>query len=157
MTEEEIEAAIGDAHYLLDEAMPDSRKIHEGHIEALNSYFEAGEGQVSEALNGSRRAHDDLCELAERMTSDGRPLPLWLQKYVVFAAAKGRQPAKRGRKVENYNTCRGAAITWATYVVVLRHDLQPTRNPATSVESGCSIIAKAFGTARHRHVRSKRQ
>jgi hypothetical protein len=146
MTEEMIEAAIGDAHYLLGEAMPDSRKTYEAQIEDLNSCFEADEPQVSEALNGSRRAHEDLCERAERMTAAGQPLPLWLQHYVVRVAAKGKPRAKRGRKVEDYNRARDAAITWATFVIVLRYALKPTRSPGwrTPVESGCSIVAMAL-------------
>jgi hypothetical protein len=176
MTEEEIEAAIRDAHYQLADCMPPRALGYDVEREERSDLFWLAEGLlddgygllllawkdadahrdwqadwqganrdwlVSEALTGSRLAHDALCHIAAGLTSTEKLAPLWLQRYLVRAASRGPQRAKRGRNSKT-NLERDQVIAWAIYYISRRYTLHPTRNAATGTECGCSIVAKAL-------------
>jgi hypothetical protein len=68
----------------------------------------------------------------------------WLQEYVVFVATKGRvKRSKRGRD-PLANLVRNFVIEEAIDWVCARFGLKPTRNPATNVDCGSSIVAMAL-------------
>lgn len=92
---------------------------------------------------GQSRAHSCLCGMAEYLTSIGDPLPSWLQDYVVFFLQHARLPKKRGRSKAT-NALRDVAIVQTIAMLTNSHDLQPTRNAATTLECGCSILSEAL-------------
>ena len=99
---------------------------------------------VSLAKDGWDVGHDLLCKMAFFLTEIGDTLPLWLQEYIVLVAAKGRmRRAKKGRDpLANLlrNLVIGEAVKW----VCRRYGLRPTRNPATDIQCGSSIVAMAL-------------
>jgi hypothetical protein len=164
MTEAEIEAAIKDACELLLPVVAygdlgewgsyywPARMLIDGDY-PLDDANERRDWLISEALAGSRFAHDALCRVACELTEVDEPLPPWLQRYVVRAAKEGKARAARGRRLRD-NLERDKQIAHAAFVIAVRYSLHPTRNVATAdcaaTESGCSIVVKAFerlGTA----------
>jgi hypothetical protein len=98
---------------------------------------------TSEAMLGDPYAQDVLHDFASALTMDGAKLPHWLQEYVVWAARHmGRSRRRRGR-----NPCaqkhRNGIVANAVQMLV-EDGFRATRNPATAVESGCSIVARAL-------------
>lgn len=98
---------------------------------------------LAKAYSGSRISHDALCYAAERLTAINKPLPAWLQRYVVVAAREGRKHPKRGRPSDE-NSKRDGAIMWTALVVTLRYNLRPTRNVASTTASACSVVETAL-------------
>ena len=99
---------------------------------------------ISEAMLGDPYRRDILCDFANALTADSKPLPLWLQEYVVFAARHNGHGSHRKRGRDPYvNRHRNDRI--ATAVNLLADDgFCPTRNTVTTTECGCSIVAKAL-------------
>jgi hypothetical protein len=98
---------------------------------------------ISLARSGCGAAHDSLCGMANFLTALGDPLPLWLQDYVVAAAQMGEPRRSRGRDPW-VNFLRDVAIGQAVGMVTDAFRLKATRNEATTVECGCSIVAIAI-------------
>lgn len=86
-------------------------------------------------------AHEALCEIAARLTSARRRLPLSLQRYIVGRALVPFQ-RKVGRNAVG-NSHRNAAVVAAVKMVVDR-GFKATRNEATTGESAVSIVARAL-------------
>jgi hypothetical protein len=99
---------------------------------------------TSEAKLGNPYFRDILFDFASCLTTYGKPLPLWLQDYVVWAAKHGgRSRRQRGR--DPYATeHRNQTIASAVLALVEDYGYRPTRNTATTTECGCSIVAKAL-------------
>ena len=85
-----------------------------------------------------------LCDFADALTTEEKPLPLWLQEYLVgVAREEGSIRRKRGRDMYA-NVDRDNDIAMVVSNTVEVFDLRPTRNAATTTECGCSIVAKAL-------------
>jgi hypothetical protein len=152
MTEQEIEAAISDAYHELAECMPpqalgcDHEQTDLGWFAKCalsDTHDKRHNWLVSRALSGSRHTHDVLCDIACELTWADKPMPLWLQRYIVRAARNGGGRAERGRDPRT-NLVRDQVIAWAVHFISRRYNLNPTRNAATDIECGCSIVAEAL-------------
>ena len=91
------------------------------------------------AHRGWQGAHDALCSYSSQLTKEGYTLPKWLQIYVVETAWKGFAPKKR----KFANLKRDSAICLAIRELV-DCGYAATRNEATAIESGCSIVSEAL-------------
>jgi hypothetical protein len=125
-------------------AGPEWREFIFRHHELLISYVHLGWYQ----------GRDILCNLADEIIMEGESLPLWLQKFVVWAAKDGAKARwKRGRNGRKGrdpydNVHRDYSIAVAVHVIVELCGFRPTRNPHTrktsAPECGCSIVVKAL-------------
>ena len=125
-------------------AGPEWREFIFRHHEWLISYVHLGWYQ----------GRDILCNLADDLMIEGESLPLWLQKFVVWAAKDGakarRNRGRNGRKERDpYDKVhRDYSIAMAVRLIVELCGFRPTRNPHTkktsAPECGCSIVVKAL-------------
>jgi hypothetical protein len=101
---------------------------------------------ITEALYGSRPAHEALCYAATGLIQRDDPLPSWLARYFVYVATQGRAPSKRGPP--KANSVRDVAITWVINAITKSYHLCPIRGAAmrdkATTESGCSIVREAL-------------
>lgn len=101
-------------------------------------------------LLGWRGAGDILCDFADRLMTEGEPLPPWLGKYLVWAARGDGEALRKGRRGQDPygNVNRDFAIATAVRLISDLSGLNPTRGEATAyaekAESGCSVVAKAL-------------
>jgi hypothetical protein len=108
--------------------------LHEGIREAMLSMARAG---VSEA-------HHCLCEMARFLTQLKDPLPLWLHEYVVSNASAGKKRPPGPGRDRAANIVRDAVITQAVDAVTGIYGLRPTRNTASTGDSGCSLVVEGL-------------
>jgi hypothetical protein len=95
------------------------------------------------ARAGIVEAHNCLWAMAFFLNEISDSLPLWLQRYVVASGGEER-PIKPGRDPAA-NIVRDALIAHAVEAVTQQWiGMRPTRNNATTVECGCSIVKKAL-------------
>jgi hypothetical protein len=97
---------------------------------------------IRAAGEGVPEAHEALCQLALKLTQEGKPLPWQLQRYIVSVAAASRLSKPRGGD-KGANRIRDIYIL-ATLRHLERKGIKPTRNEATDAPSGCSIVAEAL-------------
>jgi hypothetical protein len=109
-------------------------------------------------LRGWRGARDILCDFADRLTTEGTPLPVRLQQYLIWVARSTRKAPGRKRGRDPYeNVDRDYSIANTVRLVCVLSDLRPTRSTKTdtdddlrptrstkTMECGCSIVAEAL-------------
>ena len=91
--------------------------------------------------SGTGLAHEALCHAATVLINRDEDLPPWLGQYLVFVATG--KPSKRGRRPKG-TSARDLAIASVADEISRRYSLFPTRNVATTTESGCSIVVEAL-------------
>ena len=104
---------------------------------------------TSRALLGSYEARNTLYDFADALTAAGKPLPLWLQEFLIWAARNARGSAGRKRGRDPYaNEHRNSIISNAVGMLAELDGFRPSRNTVTKApkraECGCSIVANAL-------------
>ncbi len=108
---------------------------------------EFNELKVSDARQGSQSARASVKKYAETLMADGKDWPTWLRDYALstMADCDGR---KQGRQPDNHKA-RNLLVVAFVDMACDQLGVLPTRNRATAEkrtrESGCSIVAEAFG------------
>lgn len=120
-------------------------ELNQADLECVRKWIDVAMARSANvAAEGDLRWHEALCKVAASLTMEEKPLPLWLQKYVVCVAQKGAPKRKRGPdRLSSWD--RDFAIASTVHIIARRFGLHYTRNLyARGKECGCSIVAKAL-------------
>jgi hypothetical protein len=93
---------------------------------------------------GWQEGADLLCDFAEALIEEEKPVPLWLQEYLVGAARSYKYTIRRRGRDPYAHVERDNEIVKVVERVADLFGLRVTRNAATQTECACSIVAKAL-------------